>query len=341
VLDILRVKHLKTGTVLQVPDNEFFVDEACSGIVSVMSVLAVGAIWAVWMNRALLHSVLLLAAGVAWAACMNVGRITLIALSHVWWDIDLSEGTPHEILGLVLFTLTFLALIITDRVLAFALARVPVQNVSDERTNLLVRMWNSLVNWRNPVQLADLPRVSANSPPPTSTPFAIGTRSAIVLSTMFLSLGVLQTVSWFRGYQDSMEPVTVALQVHQGLLPAEVKGWKLVKFDVAERESMNEFGQYSRIYTYEHAASGAQATISFDFLFRGGWHELSVCYRNFGWPMESREVDDFPLIDGSENWKVIQANYRKPTGEFGYLAFIGMNGSGECLQTLLRGLALG
>ena len=87
-----------SGTVLQLQGRDFFVDEACSGIVSVMSVIAVGAIWVVWTNRTLLHAVLLLMLGVMWAVLMNVARITAIAIAHDRWQYDLSTGWQHDAL---------------------------------------------------------------------------------------------------------------------------------------------------------------------------------------------------------------------------------------------------
>ncbi len=67
ILDLLKINHLMTGNVLQVPDKQFFVDEACSGIVSIMSVIAAGGIYCVWKNRPAIHVILLLVTGVIWA----------------------------------------------------------------------------------------------------------------------------------------------------------------------------------------------------------------------------------------------------------------------------------
>ena len=114
VLDWFRVPHLMEGNTLILPDKQFFVDEACSGIVSVMSIIACAVIYGVWRNRPPLHLVLLASAGVGWATLMNVVRISVIAIAYHWSGVDWSSGTPHEILGLLIFLITFVALVSTD-----------------------------------------------------------------------------------------------------------------------------------------------------------------------------------------------------------------------------------
>ena len=151
VLDIMRIDHLMDGTVLQLPDKQFFVDEACSGIVSVMSVIASGAIFVVWRNRTLLHALAVLAIGIMWAVVMNIGRITVIAVAHAWWDIDLSVGWQHDVLGLVLFSMTFVALVSTDSLLSF-LGDPIGKPIADREApaNSLVTAWNWFVTVFDP-----------------------------------------------------------------------------------------------------------------------------------------------------------------------------------------------
>ncbi len=332
VLDLLQIRHLMMGTVLQMPQRELFVDEACSGIVSVMAVIATGAIWVVWLNRTLLHSVLLLLLGVMWAVLMNVARITAVAVAEDWWHYDLASGWQHDTLGFLLFTLTFVALISTDRVLCFVLDPVPKEVVGDSNPNFLIRMWNAIVTCCDPVELADKPQSDAADGDVSPTERVLSPKVLTLVSGAFLVVGGLQVVSWVRGYQDSYGSVDVALAIDRDALPSAVGDWELQNYDEMTRDSMNEFGQFSRSFTYQNRNSGETAMISMDFPFRGGWHELSVCYRNFGWPMQSRRVDSYPVEPDERNWMVIQAEYEKPEGQFGYLAFSGTNGSGECLE---------
>ena len=69
-----------------------------------------------------------------WAISLNVARICWVAIAHAWWNADLSTGRPHEMLGLFLFVMTFVALVSTDRILAFLLNPIPVSD-GEERRN--------------------------------------------------------------------------------------------------------------------------------------------------------------------------------------------------------------
>lgn len=339
VLDILRIDHLMSGTVLQLPDKQFFVDEACSGIVSVMSVIAAGAIFVVWRNRTLLHSIAVLMSGIVWAVVMNVGRITVIAIAHAWWDIDLSTGWQHDALGLVLFSLTFISLVSTDSLLSFL--GDPIARPIAEREapkNSLVRFWNRLVTLFDPKASllgasgtsAAAPEVIADQSLDDASTSGLSSRFVTVVCSVCLVLAGLQAFTLSRGYRDPETPVQLAKSIDTDLLPDEIGEWEKVSFESIERESGNEFGNFSKQFLYRHKSTDITTTVSLDFPYRGGWHELSVCYRNFGWPMKERTVTPIPL--GDETWHVINANYEKSDGQFGFLAFSGTNGTGDLLE---------
>lgn len=362
VLDLLGIDHLMSGTVLELPDKQLFVDDACSGIVSVMSVIAAGGMYVVWKNRTLLHSIAVMCCGIVWAVAMNIGRITLIAVAHTWWNLDLSEGWPHDVLGLVLFSFTFISLVSTDSLLAFL--GEPITKVVADREapqNRLVHRWNSFVSAFDPnralvadAAMAGSGAVIAESLPSgktqatasskkddrkqsasvqaKSTDRGMSSRFVMAISALCLVLCGLQVFVLSRGYRDPESPVELAMSIDSALLPDKVGDWEKVAFEPIERESGNEFGNFSKQFSYRHIPTDTTTTVSLDFPYRGGWHELSVCYRNFGWPMAERTVTDVPLGDTSENWKVINADYTKPDGQFGFLAFSGTNGTGDLLE---------
>ena len=105
LLDALSVMHLADGHVLSFGKKDFFIDQACSGVMSFMALLAVGAFLAVMQNRALLHTLTLLVAACAWALLMNVLRILMVAAVYIRWEVDLSIGWRHEVLGWAAFAL--------------------------------------------------------------------------------------------------------------------------------------------------------------------------------------------------------------------------------------------
>lgn len=356
LLDLLGIDHLMAGVTLQLPDKQFFVDEACSGIVSVMSVIASGAIYAVWKNRTLPHTITLLLLGIVWAVVMNVGRITSIAIAHDWFGIDLSTGWQHEVLGLVLFSLTFLSLISSDAMLTF-LNEPIITKAADGNANRnpLVKVFNYLVGILDPqrqsLALAGMPAgatspeqvttaagnsepASTNTPEKAHNRTTLSSRFVLTTSVVCVVLGALQLVVLSRGYQDPETPVELALSLDSDFLPDTVGDWKKIDFESIERTSSDEFGNYSKQFVYENSATQESAIVSFDFPYRGGWHELSVCYRNFGWPMIDRTVTELPVTTaaGQQTWPVINADYEKTDGQRGFLAFSGTNGTADCLE---------
>jgi exosortase len=171
VLDWASVPHLMEGNTLRFAEKQFFVDDACSGIVSVMSIIACAVIYGVWRNRPPMHLATLAVAGVGWATLMNVVRISVIAMAYYWYGVDWSKGTPHEILGLLIFLCTFLALVSTDYALAVLLAPIkgPGGQLYTDSVRFgrrLVDAWDWLQGLGRPMMLAG---ASASEPMQGST----------------------------------------------------------------------------------------------------------------------------------------------------------------------------
>ncbi len=75
VLDVVGVRHLMEGNVLVLPGQRMLVEEACSGVNSLLVLLSVTALFVVAARRPLLWAGLLLASSVAWAWLANVARV--------------------------------------------------------------------------------------------------------------------------------------------------------------------------------------------------------------------------------------------------------------------------
>ncbi len=123
-LDRIGLPNLVEGTTLMIPGQHLFIEEACTGIVSMMSVIACCLILAVWANRAWLHTILLVLAGLVLVSVTNIVRIVTLAIADVWLEIDLTTGWQHDLLGVCLFGIAILLALSTDRVLHFLLAPI-------------------------------------------------------------------------------------------------------------------------------------------------------------------------------------------------------------------------
>jgi exosortase/archaeosortase family protein len=333
MLDWVGVIHLMDGNTLLLGEKQFFVDEACSGIISVMSIIACAVIYGVWRNRPPLHLVVLAAAGVGWATLMNVARISVIALVYQWYGVDWSKGTPHEILGLVIFLLTFLALVSTDYVLLVLLTPIGVDYVKQYGQRIrhgawLVAAWDWLLSrgrpalaawpsgaWppeeypagggANPASSVERRERQESGEEPPRGYLAKGEGNSRALAARFV-LGVVPLAAFgalaaaqlaipHAQRDPSRMPHNLerALALVATSLPTELSSAKQTKFTAEERARDDVFGNFSRIYQYQDRY-GNIYLVSCDFPLEAGGHELTVCYEGIGWQMVRREVRPDP-----------------------------------------------
>jgi exosortase len=331
VLDALGVLHLMEGNVLVLPDKQFFVDKACSGIISVISIIACAAIYGVWRRRTLMHVLVLAVAGVAWATFMNTMRISAVAVAYSQWGIDWSAGTPHEILSLCVFMLTFLALVSTDVLLAGLLA--PIGSAWIEHYaepvhwgSMAVRYWDRVnsdvaaepddehassasdVSWQQPVSWPNGRRFSWAL-------MAGGIAAFIMLPAIrLLRAQEGQSFGTIADSELAQSGIVRAKGIDADVLPTEIVGLKRVKFTPVEREFDDVMGNFSRSYEYQDA-NGRIYLVSLDFPYEGGWHELTYCYQGIGWSLKERLIDkDVSTTAAQGPWQILNAQFSKPEG---------------------------
>jgi len=326
ILDSMGIDHLMGGNVLTLTDKQLFVDEACSGIVSVMSIVACAMIYAVWRNRSFLHLVMLTLTGIFWAVVLNVVRICIIAAAHVHYGTDLSSGTPHEILGLILFSVMFLVLMSTDCLLLPMFAPIDFQH-SDSvwEKNWLVRAWNHGISGR------EAKSAGLTSSPITSEemPRTLATGIPLALLTPFLLLGIVQLL-WLPSTDtaEAREAIDHALALQEDFVPTKIGPWELDSFESVEREAYSDFGRHSRTYHFRHQQNNERVIVSLDFPYIGGWHDLCVCYRNAGWTIHDRLLQSRGDSSQEEAWQHVEGDLLDPAGDRAFVLFAGFDVQG-------------
>ena len=346
LLDAAGVDHLMDGNTLLLPDKQFFVDEACSGIVSVLSVIACAVIYGLWKNRRPLHVVLLAATGVGWAMIMNVLRITTIALAYDKFGVDWSAGAVHETLGLVVFTLVFLALISTDLLLAGLLT--PIGPVWEETTGGPPRIGGRLIKWWDRA-FAE----TAVPPPPTpksstALPAVLALFNRMSLGTISLvAFGVLAVLQFVP--HNSRDAVAAAprptadlfkqhaLALSSDALPAQTDNLHFVKFVPENRKRSDLLADHSRIFEYQDGR-GSTYIVSCDFPYQEGWHELTLCYTGIGWDLTRRQIGKSESNDKTP-WEYMEAEFAKPDGSRGYLLASAFDDAGKPMELPTYSLA--
>jgi len=308
-LDSIGVLHVMDGNVLRLPGKDLFVDEACSGIVSVLSVVAMVGIYCVWKTRPATHSVILITLAVGWAVVMNVLRISTIAIGNAWFNIDLSTGWLHEAISLLTFLLVTLCVFSTDVLVTLLLS--PIDSpVFSRDVNRLNRLFNGLgqvtksTKWGEecaPRKFECLPRV-------------MPWKMATYVSVPFVLLGVLQASPFLIAQQQARDGIAATESAHRvgkGDLVKLAEGWRVRDVSRVNRSQNASEGHYSTTFTIVRDKSEVSCKLSLDYPFIFGWHYLTSCYTLSGWICQS-EVVIVPHNDS--NWGYTKVFYRNSSG---------------------------
>lgn len=291
VLDQMQIDHLQEGNVLAFPVHKLFVEEACSGVVTLFMIVATAAIMGALLRRTFLHTVMLMLAAAFWAAAANILRIVVIAYGLEVLGIDLVTGWKHDALGLTVFAISVVALISTDAFYRFAFGPIEIDETGSPEPiheNWIVMLWNRAF-W--PRHERPISGVTRTEPLPEQPSRAWGA-FVVMMSIGFFGLAAVQVWGGIGPFSRGLAINQTIEQVEQESLPAELAGWKRIDFHQEKRSASSEFGERSQQWVYEK--DRLQAIVSLDYPFPE-WHHLDSCYRGVGWRTSHRlPVPDSP-----------------------------------------------
>ena len=119
VLDLMGILHVTEGNVVKIVGHPLLIEEACSGIRSLMVVLGSVLFFARWTRRGMIRSTVLLLAAARWGLLGNAARVVCVVWMQARAGIDLSRGTRHELLGLLILVGVLVLTVSTDQLLRF------------------------------------------------------------------------------------------------------------------------------------------------------------------------------------------------------------------------------
>jgi exosortase len=310
LLDRLGVLHIRSGNLIELPTKRLFVEEACSGVQSLFAILFVGLLVIAVRRRSPLHAFALLCSTAICAIPMNIARVVLIALAWDSWQLDLSEGTGHTVLGYVLLAVAAVLVLSADRCWRFL-----SEPISTE--------WRTSYGQRqspNPIMSA-WDWCWSNFRSATATGLDSYKLTFVASAVVSIACCGWQCVSLFAGEVASLQ---VPAQLFAGAqLPKTLGTLELKKRDSEQRSRSNNQGQYSENWRYEMA--GQDCLIACDYPFTG-WHSLETCYTGIGW-----QVEDKQLV-GDPDWPAMAISLSKPGGERGYLVYSFFDGQGRTVR---------
>ena len=126
LLDVLHVPNMQAGNVIEIPGRRLLVEQACSGINSLMAVLAFTLLYGFYLRRRLGRLAVLLPTAALFVLGGNVVRITSEAWLSVVCHVDVTAGFSHQLLGMVLFAVCVGLVASMDALLGGAGGEAPV-----------------------------------------------------------------------------------------------------------------------------------------------------------------------------------------------------------------------
>ena len=120
VLSLAGIAAVQEGSMIRLAHLTVIVDDACSGLRSLVSLVALATLWTTFLpaGTPAWRKLALAAASVPIALIANMIRILLLTLIALIWGVPASEGFVHYGSGIVIFGIALLVLAWLSRVLA-------------------------------------------------------------------------------------------------------------------------------------------------------------------------------------------------------------------------------
>jgi exosortase len=302
LLDALLIPHERTGLVIEIPGMRLLVEEACSGINSILFMTFICVFYAMWMRRSVFFTVILYIFTIGCVLAGNLVRIVFGAWAWYYYQMEILTGWKHEAIGLCLTAIYITLIILAEKIL------------------------------RNPTRDYSAPdHESSNARPSLLHSLHLGAAFKL-LTILLVFLGLVQLVrGWdFHTQREGAKKVNTTHFDGSAFfeLPPEIDGWKLVGEPKPQsKTAAYEDGVHSHIWKLQK--NGMQAIVSLDYPFFG-YHDVTVCYRNSGWTVNESKLLQAAAENGFiPNMEIVLA---KPGGVKAILLYSTVDESGIWLE---------
>jgi exosortase len=270
VLDALGVVHFLSGNVIELPQQKLLVEEACSGINSVLLTLAVCLFYLMWRRRSVMRILICLPCALSGVLIGNVFRITIGAWLKYHHVVDILTGWRHELLGLMLVVLYLVLIVSLDQWLDF----------------LSAPMWKKgATPGTPPIPVPVIPVTE-----PVREPARLSPHWARVACCVFALLGVAELGrGWLHYHHQKMAFVMSSQSALRAgavfSLPEHLGDWRRLDSAVPGHDVETQ-GISSKIWHYQKGQT--VAAVALDYPFRG-YHDVTICYTLQGWHITRQE----------------------------------------------------
>ena len=317
ILDSFFIIHFREGVILVTEKNQFFTEEACSGIRSLFSTLAAIGIYGLSRKYVASRQIFNLFQSIVWVIAGNAIRVALVVYLADHGFEQFSQGTLHEMFGLVTFLGIFCVTLSVDRVIDI-FSRGSKQSAYGESYSESAYgdvAYKDIAEGEKPRPQLQSAGHKPEAPKPKSVNFAlIGLYVVLILFSTRLSYAKWNNFDRVRLDVSELAPI------QESQLPKVIGQWKLTNFEMAERGNESLFAPESYIWYYERG--NLAATVSFDSPYPE-FHDLAYCYRGIGWVVDPNHsyTDE---AEGGMSWLELQ----KPD-QYGVVYFAGYTKDGK------------
>ena len=262
VLDLLNITHSLSGNVIELPGQNLLVDEACSGINSVLITLACCLFYGLWKRRPALHIAFCLVSSLTFVLLGNTMRITLGAWLKFRFSIDILSARSHELAGLLLFMAYLILILSVDQLLVLGDhpgSPAAVQDCADR--------WSAV----------------------PGTHEAAGSSGCVFGADVGMRVRIYGMraawLGWLQYQAAKARPAAAQPALREGAnfaMPEQVGDWKRLNTEVPPLQKVETMGVFSQIWHYRRGET--LASVALDYPFQG-YHDVTVCYTLRGWDL--------------------------------------------------------
>ncbi len=317
ILDSFSIIHFREGVILVTEKNQFFTEEACSGIRSLFSTLAAVGIYGLSRKYSASRQIFNLLQSIVWVIAGNAIRVASVVYLADHGFEQFSQGTLHEMFGLATFIGIFGVTLSVDRVIDI-FSRGSSRSAYGESYSESAYgdvAYRDIVESENSDSASQTTEIKPDAPRPKVVNFAL-----IGLYVLLILFSTRLTYAKWNNFDRVRLDISELAPIQESQLPAAINEWKLTKFEMAERGDESLFAPESYIWYYERG--NLAATVSFDAPYPE-FHDLAFCYRGIGWDADLNHS----YTDDSENgmsWLEMQ----KPD-QYGVVYFAGYTKDGK------------
>lgn len=255
-LDDLGVLNLVEGSVVVTAGKRFFVNDACSGVNSMLVAICAALILCAFQKRSWIHSALLILSTAGTAIATNILRIVTVIYGCVVMGQELDKGWQHELLGMISFALDLLLVLSADRGLQFVL--------------------------NHPSGRPSLPAFTAT---PAHVSPGGGWAGACSLVIACVGMALIITPQFLLHSISANAAALDAAQSQQFEMPARLGEWERQGDKPVENALIGDLSVHNVVWLYRKG--GLEAYLAMNFPFEG-FHDTRLCYLGQGWRMEKQ-----------------------------------------------------